>query len=354
MYKLTRKRSEKAGLPPGALVHVGERRVEKVKISIIDYDETNLEEKEAGTIEECFPFKDKSTVTWINIDGLHEVELIEKLGSYFGLHPLLLEDILNTNQRPKMEDFEDYIFFVLKMIYCCEKGGGTEGEQVSVILGSNFVISFQEREGDVFNSIRDRIRKNKGRIRKAGADYLAYVLLDAIVDNYFTVLENIGEKIEDTEQKLTINPTTGTLQVIRELKREMISLRRSVWPLRELISGLERSESKLIHESTDMYLRDIYDHTVQIIDTVESYRDMISGMLDIYLSSISNRMNEVMKVLTIFASIFIPLTFITGIYGMNFEFMPELKWHWGYFTVLSFMAIVGISLVIYFKRKKWL
>jgi magnesium transporter len=354
MQRLIKKRSPKVGLPPGTLVHIGEKKVEKARITIMDYDETNLEEKEAKTIEESYPFKDKPTVTWINIDGLHEVEIIEKLGSHFGLHPLLLEDILNTDQRPKMEDYGDYIFVVLKMLYPGENKDEIEAEQVSLILGSNFVISLQESEGDVFNPIRDRIRKNKGRIRKAGADYLAYALLDAIVDNYFLILENVGEKIEDTEQQLAANPSPETLQYIRELKSEMIFLRKSIWPLRELISGLERGESTLIHESTGAYLRDVYDHTIQVIDTVESYRDMISGMVDIYLSSISNKMNEVMKVLTIFASIFIPLTFVAGVYGMNFEFMPELTWRWGYFAFLGFMALVGITLVVYFKRKRWL
>ncbi|MBI2329391.1 MAG: magnesium/cobalt transporter CorA [Chloroflexi bacterium] len=352
--RLIKKRSHKTGLPPGSLVHVGERKAERVKISILDYDEAQLEEKEAKTIEESFPFKEKPTVTWINIDGLHEVEIIEKLGSHFGLHPLLLEDILNTDQRPKMEDAGAYIFVVLKMLYPGENKDRVEAEQVSLILGSNFVITLQEREGDVFNPVRDRIRRNKGRIRKAGADYLAYVLLDAIVDNYFLILENVGEKIEDTEQQLATNPAPETLQYIRELKNEMIFLRKSIWPLRELINGLERSESTLIHESTGAYLRDVYDHTIQIIDTVESYRDMISGMVDIYLSSISNKMNEVMKVLTIFASIFIPLTFVAGIYGMNFEFMPELTWRWGYFILLAVMALIGILLVVYFKRKRWL
>jgi len=352
--RLIKKRSHKAGLPPGTLVHVGERKAEKVSIRILDYDEAQFEEKEAKTIEESFPFKDKTTVTWINIDGLHEVKIIEKLGSHFGLHPLLLEDILNTDQRPKMEDYGDYIFVVLKMLYPGENKDEMEAEQVSLILGSNFVISLQEREVDVFNPIRDRIRKSKGRIRKTGADYLAYALLDAIVDNYFLILENVGEKIEDTEQQLATNPSPETLQYIRELKNEMIFLRKSIWPLRELINGLERCESTLIHESTGAYLRDVYDHTIQIIDTVESYRDMISGMVDIYLSSISNKMNEVMKVLTIFASIFIPLTFVAGVYGMNFEFMPELKWHWGYFALLAVMALIGISLVFYFKRKRWL
>jgi magnesium transporter len=354
MQRLIKKRSPKVGLPPGTLVHIGEKKVEKARITIMDYDETNLEEKEAKTIEESFPFKDKPTVTWINIDGLHEVEIIEKLGSHFGLHPLLLEDILNTDQRPKMEDYGDYIFVVLKMLYPGENKDEMEAEQVSLILGSNFVISLQEREVDVFNPIRDRIRKSKGRIRKTGADYLAYALLDAVVDNYFLILENVGEKIEGTEQQLAANPSPETLQYIRELKNEMIFLRKSIWPLRELINGLERGESTLIHESTGAYLRDVYDHTIQIIDTVESYRDMISGMVDIYLSSISNKMNEVMKVLTIFASIFIPLTFVAGVYGMNFEFMPELKWHWGYFALLAVMALIGISLVFYFKRKRWL
>lgn len=354
MKRLIKKRSRKTGLPPGTLVHVGERKVEKVKIGILDYDEAQLEEKEAKTIEESFPFKDKPTLTWVNIDGLHEAEIIEKLGSHFGLHPLLLEDILNTDQRPKMDDYGDYIFVVLKMLYPDENKDEIEAEQVSLILGSNFVISFQEREGDVFDPVRERIRKSKGRIRRSGSDYLAYALLDAVVDNYFLILENVGEKIEDTEQQLATNPSPETLQYIRQLKNEMIFLRKSVWPLRELINGLERCESTLIHESTGLYLRDVYDHTIQIIDTVESYRDMISGMVDIYLSSVSNKMNEVMKVLTIFASIFIPLTFIAGIYGMNFGFMPELDWRWGYFALLGFMTIVGISLLVYFKRKRWL
>jgi len=354
MLRLTKKRSAKIGLPPGTLIHIGERKTEKVRINILDYDEAQFEEEEAKTIEESFPFKDKPTVTWIDIEGIHQVEIIEKLGSHFGLHPLLLEDILNTDQRPKMEDYGDYIFIVLKMLYLGEANNEIEAEQVSLILGSNFVISFQEREGDAFDPVRDRIRNAKGRIRKAGADYLAYTLLDAIVDNYFIILESLGETIEETEEQLATNPNPETLQLIHALKKEMIFLRKSIWPLREVISGLERCESSLIHESTGAYLRDVYDHTIQIIDTVESFRDMISGMLDIYLSSISNKMNEVMKVLTIFASIFIPLTFVAGVYGMNFSFMPELKWQWGYFGILGVMALVGISLVVYFKRRKWL
>lgn len=355
MPKLIKKRSQKAGLPPGTLVYIGEQKVERARITILDYDEARFEEKEAKTIEECFPFKDRPTVTWINIDGLHEVDIIEKLGKHFGLHPLLLEDIVNTDQRPKMEDYGDYIFLVLKMLYHRDEDDAEiEAEQVSLILGPNFVISLQEREGDVFGPVRDRIRKSKGRIRKAGPDYLAYALLDAVVDNYFAVLERVGEKIEDAEQELTANPTPKILQFIRKLKRGMIFLRKSVWPLREVASGLEQCESPLIHESTSMYLRDVYDHTIQVIDTVESYRDTISGMLDIYLSSISNKMNEVMKVLTIFASIFIPLTFIAGIYGMNFANMPELQWRYGYFVVWGVMALVALLLLAFFKKRRWL
>jgi magnesium transporter len=349
-----RKTRQKAGLVPGTLVYTGEKKVEKVRIRIIDYDETQLEEKEAATVEECFPFKDKPTITWINIDGLHDLELIEKIGRQFGLHPLVLEDIVNTGQRPKLEDFEDHVFIVLKMLYYDQKKNELEEEQISLIFSQNFVISFQERVGDIFDPIRERIRQNKGRVRKAGADYLAYVLIDSIVDNYFVILEQLGEKIEDAEQELAVNPTLETLQTIRRFKKEMIFLRKSIWPLREVVNVLERGESSLIKESTLIYLRDVYDHTIQIMDTVESYRDMLSGMLDVYLSSISNRMNEVMKVLTIFAAIFIPLTFVAGIYGMNFGFMPELGWHWGYFGVLLVMAIVAAVMLVYFKRKRWL
>ena len=354
MPKLLKRTSKKAGLPPGTLIYIGDKKTEKVRIRIIDYDEVQFQEKEAKTVEECFPFKEKPTVTWISIDGLHQVDIIEKLGNQFGLHPLLLEDILNTEQRPKLEDFGDYIFVVLKMLYYDGNENSIRAEQVSLVIGSNFVISFQEREGDVFDSVRDRIRKGKGRIRKAGADYLTYALLDTIVDNYFIILEEFGDKIEDTETGLATNPTPEILQNIRKTKKELLFLRKSVWPLREVVSRLEKAESSLIHESTVVYLRDVYDHTIQVIDTVESFRDMVSGMLDVYLSSISNKMNEVMKVLTIFAAIFIPLTFIAGIYGMNFEFMPELRWQWAYPAVLVAMATIATVLLVYFKRKKWL
>jgi magnesium transporter len=355
MLRLIKKRSEKAGLPPGSLVHIGEKKAEEVKITIIDYDETHFQEKVIKTIEECIPFKDKPTVTWINVDGIHQVELLEKLGQCYGLHPLTLEDILNTDQRPKIEDFGDYVYIVLKMLYYRDKTDEIVTEQMSLILGSNFVISFQEGiEGDLFDPVRERIRSEKGRIRKMGADYLAYSLLDSIVDYYFVILEKLGERIEFLEEKLVANPNPETLQIIHNLKREMIFLRKSVWPLREVISGLERGESSLIKESTRIYLRDIYDHTIQVIDTIETFRDMLSGMLDIYLSSVSNRLNAVMKVLTIIATIFMPLTFLAGIYGMNFKFMPELEWRWGYPLIWMVMLGIGVFMLFYFKKKKWL
>ena len=353
MPKLTKKRSEKAGLPPGSLVHIGEKKVEEVKITIIDYDETHFQEKEAKSIEECFTFKDKPTTTWINVEGIHQVEILEKLGECYGFHPLILEDILNTDQRPKTEDFGDYLYIVLKMLY--PNNSEVVTEQISLILGPNFVISFQEGiKGDVFDPVRERIRTAKGKIRQLGADYLAYSLIDSIVDHYFIILEKLGENIELLEEKLITSPTPETLQTIHNLKREMIFLRKSVWPLREVISGLERGESFLIKESTRIYLRDVYDHTIQVIDNVETFRDMLSGMLDIYLSSVSNRLNAVMKVLTIIATIFMPLTFLAGLYGMNFKYMPELSWPWGYPLALLIMLAIAVSMLVYFKNKKWL
>ena len=354
MLKFFNKRSKTIGLPPGTIVHIGEKKVEKIKISILDYNEEHFLEKEAESVEECSPFKDKPTVTWINIDGIHQEELIEKIGVQYNIHPLILEDIANTGQRHKFEDFNDFLFIVLKMLHYDEKKSELKIEQVCVILGANFVISFQESEGDVFNPVRERIRNGKGRIRKMGADYLAYALIDAVVDNYFIILEKLGEDIESLEEELVKNPTSRTLQEIHKLKRELIFLRKSVWPLREVISALERSESILMKKTTLIYLRDVYDHTIQVIDTVETFRDMASGMLDTYLSSMSNRMNEVMKVLTIIATIFIPLTFIAGIYGMNFKYMPELQWRWGYYVVWGVMAVISLGMLLYFKKRKWL
>ncbi len=354
MARFIRRGARKAGLSPGTIVHVGEVKAERVKISLVDYDESSFQEKEVSSIKECFPFKDKPTVTWINVDGLHQVEVVEALGKHFELHPLVMEDIVHTGQRPKMEDYENTLFIVLKMLRYNEGSEQIDEEQVSFILGPNWVISFQEKEGDVFDPLRDRIRNSKGRIRKMGADYLAYALVDAIVDNYFILLEKLGDRVEALGEKLLVHPGPKALQEIHALKRELLFLRKSVWPLREVISGLQRGESALFEEHTLIYLRDVYDHTIQVIDTVETFRDMTSGMLDIYLSSLSNKMNEVMKVLTIIATIFIPLSFFAGLYGMNFAFMPELEWRFGYFAALGLMALIAGGMLLYFKRKKWL
>jgi magnesium transporter len=354
MPKFTKKRTKKAGLPSETLVYTGEKKDEKIKIHVIDYDETHFLETELSTVEACIPYKNKSTVTWINIDGVHNVPMIERLGDCFGLHRLVMEDIMNTDQRPKTEDYGEYLYIVLKML-SSGKNGEIITEQISLVLGTNFVLSFQEGvEGDVFNLIRERLRSSKGRIRKMGADYLAYSLLDAVVDNYFVILEKFGDKVELLEAELIENPTQKTVQRIYQLKRELIFLHNAVWPLREVVSALGKRESPLIHEATAPYLRDVYDHVIHIIDSVDIYREMISSMLDMYLSSVSNRLNAVMKVLTIIATIFMPLTFIVGVYGMNFKYMPELEWRYGYPLTLIVMAGIAIFMLLYFRRKKWM
>nr|WP_304364399.1 magnesium/cobalt transporter CorA [Methanosarcina sp. KYL-1] len=349
------KKKSKVGLAPGTLVHVGEKKAERVVIRVWAYNNGEFIEKELQSVEECLAFKEKTEMNvWINVDGLDRVEVIEKLGKYFEIHPLTLEDVLNTGQRPKMEDYESYIYTVLKMMFLDREKEEIVMDQVSIILGPKYILSFQEREGDVFDPIRERLRNPNSRLRKTGVDYLAYGLIDAVIDNYFLILEHFGEKIEDLEDELIVNPKPDTLQTIQRYKRDMILLRKSVWPLRELINGLQKIESGLIRESTQIYLRDIYDHTIQVIDAIEAFRDILSSMLDVYLSSLSNRMNDIMKVLTIIATIFIPLTFIAGVYGMNFEYMPELRWQWGYPAVMAFMALVGFVMFAYFKKRKWL
>ena len=354
MQNLIKKRSKKAGLPPGSLIHIGEKRIEKTKITLFDYDELHFQEKEIRKVDECLEFKTKPTITWINVEGIHEIDILEKLGNYYEIHSLALEDILNTDQRPKTDDFDGNIFIVLKMLSYNDKSKEVITEQVSFILGSSFLISFQEGiEGDVFNPVRERLRTNKGRIRKSGADYLTYSLLDAIVDNYFIVLEKLGEKIEFLQEELIKNLTPKTLHEIHELKRELIFLRKSIWPLREVISALQRQESILIKDTTRIYLRDVYDHAIQVMDSIETFREMISAMIEIYLSNLNNRINSVMKVLTVIATIFMPPTFIVGIYGMNFKYMPELDWKYGYPTVLLLMLFIAVTMLVIFKKKKW-
>jgi magnesium transporter len=354
MLPSVRERSKKSGLPPGTMIHIGEKKTEGIRMTLIKYDESSFLEQEVKKVRECLPYLEKPGVSWINIDGIHQVEVIEEIGQFFTLHPLLLEDILNTGQRPKLEDYGPYLFLVLRMLSHDQGEGLILSEQVSMILGPTYVISFQEREGDLFESIRDRLRKAKGRIRKMGADYLAYSLLDAIVDGYFPILEKIEERIESQEEELLVKPTQATVKEIHRLKRQMTLLRKSVWPLREVINSLNKGDSPLIQESTHWYLKDVYDHTIQIIETIEESRELLAEMLDLYLSSLSNRMNEIMKVLTIFASIFIPLTFIAGVYGMNFKYFPELEWRWGYPFIWLVMLMVSFFMLLYFKRKKWL
>lgn len=349
-----KKRSRKAGLPPGSLVHIGEVKSQHARISMVEYDEGHCSETSIAGPAQCIALEGKAGVTWIDIDGVHDVAVLEKIGQCLGLHPLVMEDILNTDQRPKIEDYGDYLYIVLRMLSSSADTGEVNSEQVSLILGANFVLSIQEgAKGDVFDPLRARIRTGKGQIRKLGADFLAYSLLDAVVDNYFIVLERAGERIEALEERLTDDPGPEPLQLLHNLRREMIYLRKSVWPLREVVSAMQRGDSDLVKPGTGIFLRDVYDHTIQVIDNVETFRDTLSSMLDIYLSSISNRTNAVMKVLTVIATIFMPLTWIAGIYGMNFKNMPELSWTWGYPAAWGLMIAVAIGMVIYFKKKKW-
>lgn len=357
-HKVTRKkRSKKIGLPPGTLVHIGAVPTEKAKLSIFYYTESEYEERIINNLEELDAYRSRPGNIWLNIDAVNDLQLIEKIGAYFELHGLTLEDIANTEQRPKREDFTSYIYVVLKMLHHNDsKDKQFTPEQVSLILGPRYVITFQEQErkGDVFNFVRERIRNNKSRLRRSGVDYLMYALMDAIVDYYFYVLETLGEEIEVLESKIVADPGPDLLPELYSLKRQTLFFRRSVWPLREVVVALEREETELISDATHMYLRDIYDHVIQVIDNIETDRERLASMLDIYLSSTSNRLNSVMKVLTIITVIFMPLTFIAGIYGMNFEHMPELKLEMGYPLTLAAMGLIALSMIVYFRRKGWM
>jgi magnesium transporter len=350
---LVSKRSKKAGLPPGSLVYVGERPEERPTITLTGYDEARSVEKTVTGIDELDTFLSTYKVTWINMSGLHDVKLIEQLGNRFHLHPLVMEDILNTTQRPKTEDLEDYLFIVVRALQLVNDESDVQSEQVSLVLGPNYLISFQESSTRLFDTIRERIKIGKGRLRKGGPDFLAYSLLDAIVDNYFVILEKLGDQIELLEEELVTQPKPDTLQTIHRLKIHMIYMRKSVWPLREVINRLVDEESHLIQSSTVPFLRDVYDHTIHAIDTMETSRDIISGMLDIYLSSVSYRINNVMKVLTVIATFFMPLTFLAGWYGMNFKSMPEYDWQYGYVMVICVAIAIVIGMLIFFKRKEW-
>jgi magnesium transporter len=346
--------SEKSGLPPGSLVHVGEVHSNENIITVLDYNKSVLTKQKIKTIEELLPFKNTDTVTWIIIDGLQDVSIIDAIGRYFDIHALVLEDILNTHQRPKFEEFDDYLYIVIKALALEEGKFNIEYEQISLLLLDKFVFTFKEKPDQVFAPIITRLNNDKSQLRSLGTDFLTYMIMDTIVDKYFALQDAFDELIEDVEDQLLANPSYQTLSTIQKIKRELIFLRRTVSPLRELLAAIQRSESTLLKTHTKRYFGDVYDHSIRIIEAMESYRDLIAGMLDIYLSSVSNKMNETMKVLTIFSSIFIPLTFIAGVYGMNFEHMPELQWKWGYPTLWVVFIAISAFLLRFFKKKDWL
>jgi len=350
----TPKPARKTGLPPGSLVFTGKQKLTQPAISLIKYSETSCTVIDSINVEDLSASLDKNGINWINIEGIHDTALVEKIGEIFHMHPLLLEDVLNPQQRPKLDEYDTAVFIIAKMLFLNTEQNKIIDEQVSIVLGENFLLSFQEsKPGDAFDLVRERIINNKGKIRKERSDYLCYRLLDAIVDNYFVVLEVIGDRLEEIESEIIQEPQKKSIQKIHELKRELIYLRKITWPLREVINNFHRGEHALINQTTKVYLRDLYDHTVQVIDTIETYRDWLSGLEDLYLSSLSNKMNEVMKILTMIATLFIPLTFIVGLYGMNFKFMPELEWRWGYPFVWGIMITLTVFMIIYFKKKKW-
>ncbi len=354
MPRFIRKTSKKAGLPPGTLVHVGDRKQEVTRISVMDYEGDRLDEHCPTDVETVFPLRDEPATSWINVDGVHDLTVIEKLGQHFLIHPLTLEDTVNTAQRPKLEEFDDYLYMVLKMLAWDDDAGRVRAEQVSLVLGHHFLISFQEAEGDVFEPVRERIRRGRGRIRQGGGDYLAYALIDSVVDHYFVALERLGEKIEALETQLYSNEGNDPLGTIFRLQLEMIYLRKQIGPLRETLNRLHKTENPLIQEKNRVFFADVYDHLLQGIEIIESLRDVLSSLQDLYISMNGQRMNETMKVLTIIATIFIPITFVAGIYGMNFEVMPELKWRGGYIMVWVIFGVITAGMLFYFKRRKWL
>lgn len=354
MFRIKKRQIKKVGKPPGSLIHVGDKLEEKVRLSVIDYSDTAYEEKEITSVDEIAAFRDKSSITWLNVDGLHDISVIESVGKQFDIHPLVLEDILNTESRPKIEDYDDYVFFILKMFDYDEGTKKISSEQVSLLMLQDTVLSFQEKHGDVFDSLRQRLRNGKGTIRKRKSDYVTYAIIDSIVDRYYLILEKLGLELEDIHEKITKNPQQDDLQMLHSLRQEVIALRNSILPLRELVNNYLHLESELIEDDTKNYLRDLYDHTIQVIETIESYRDAISGLFDVSLSQIVNKTNEIMKVLTMIAIIFIPVTFIAGVYGMNFENMPELSSTYGYPFVLITMTTIAVSMLLFFKKRRWI
>lgn len=354
MARFFKKKEASLGQVPGVPVFIGSRKIENARLRLIDYTRDSLEEKELQDIMDGVPYQTTNTVTWINIDGVHDVELIKTIGSSFNLHPLVIEDIVNTGQRPKMEEYDDYLHIVAKMLRFDSRQEQVIGEQLSMILGGTYLITFQEQVGDVFEPVRDRIRKSKGRIRGGGIDYLAYALLDSVVDNYIDVIERLGEKIEDIEEEILNNPNPAVLAKINTYKREMNYVRKSVRPAREFILKLSTLDTDLIRESTGPFLKDLLDLATQSVEVIDTYKEILSDHLNIYHTGVSNKLNEIMKVLTIFSAIFIPLTFIAGIYGTNFEYLPELKYRYSYFVFWGVLVAVAMVMVKFFRRRGWL
>ncbi len=352
MRRLVKPRSRKAGLPPGTVVHIGEKRAETTRIALLCYNAETYEEREVRTIEELAGVRGRG-VTWVHVTGVHDVELLARLGELFGLHPLVREDISNTDQRPKLEDYGDYVYIVVKLLHDGVSGSETRAEQVSIVLGADFVLSFEEAEPTAFEPVRERIRRARGQIRALGADFLAYALLDAVVDNYFLVLERFGERIEQLQEQLLVKAAHNSEVTLHQMRREMVLLRKTVWPLREVIGTLERGGSALFRRDTWVYLRDVYDHVIHMIDTLETFHEILTYTLDIHLLNATNRLNEVIKVLTVIATLFIPPTLIASIYGMNFRHMPELGWVWGYPLALALMLGAVVGMLVYFRRKRW-
>ena len=351
--KISKKSSSKVGLPPGSIIYVGEQKIEKVKITLTEYDEKNVEICEINSVEEIDPYTDTPQVTWVNVSGLHDTELIKQIGEKFSIHPLVLEDILNTETRPKIEITDSYIFIAMKMLVYNKSEDQVDTEQVSFILGNSFVFSFLEKSDGVFKPIRDRITEQFGRVRKQPSDYLFYSLIDVVVDQYYLVLEQIEQNIELLDDEVITDGNRSHIEKIYSLKNKLLITRRSLWPLRDIFNRLTREETKLINKKIVPYLRDLLDHTMHITETIEFQREITISLMETHLSMMSFKMNEVMKVLTVIATIFIPLTFIVGIYGMNFPNMPEMSWPWAYFALWGVMICVVIFMVFYFRRKKW-
>ncbi|WP_414542286.1 magnesium/cobalt transporter CorA [Nostoc sp. CCY0012] len=347
------------GTLPGTIII--DENAEAPNIILFDYNQNNFIRKQIENPEECTTYLDQESVSWVDVQGLGNQDIIQRLGKVFDLHPLVLEDVVNMGERPKIEDYEDQLLIIAQMVVPMEKTFGFHSEQVSFVLGKHYLLTVQEEpEYDCFEGVRLRIDRSKGIIRKQGADYLAYALLDAIIDGFFPVLELYGERLEELEEEVILNPTRKTLQQIYQIRRELLQLRRTIWPQRNAVNSLIRDNSELIGAEVQIYLRDCYDHAVQVMDMVENYRELASGLMEVYLSSVSNKMNEIMKLLTVVSSIFIPLTFVAGIYGMNFNpekspyNMPELNWYWGYPICLAGMAAIALGLLFFFWRRGWL